>query len=209
MTGPTFRAPALGLALVSLSGCCWMQVRHAEPETLVVVVPSRHDGHVGAVVLHDGEKTEVLDTAYAAARTRAHGEAVERSTLSAEEVTRVFAPASEALPRRASTYRLYFSLATEDLTPESQKTLDQVLSEVATRTAGEIVVTGHTDRMGTPENNDALSQRRAEAVAELVIRRGADRSMVRAIGMGEREPLVETEDGVAEARNRRVEIIVR
>jgi OmpA-OmpF porin, OOP family len=207
MTRALLQAPALGLALLLLPGCCWLQSRQ-DPETLVVVVPSRHDGHVGAVVLSQGEQREVLDSAYATARV--HGSAApERSTMSADDVNRVFAAASEALPRRAITHVLYFKVASQDLTDESYAKLDEILGEVASREAAEIVVTGHTDRMGTDERNERLSLKRAEHVAGLVVKRGAKQDLVRAVGMGEREPLVPTDDGVAEARNRRVEIVVR
>jgi OOP family OmpA-OmpF porin len=209
MTGAPLRALAAGLALVSVSGCCWLQSTRDEPETLVVVVPSRHDGHVGTVVVNEGqEQRQVLNTAYAAARI--HGAAApERSTMTAEDVKRVFAAASDALPRPAITYTLFFKVATDDLTPESNAKLDEILGEVAGREAAEIVVIGHTDRMGTDQRNDLLSLRRAQHVAELVVKRGAKQEIVHAIGLGEREPVVATPDGVAEAQNRRVEIVVR
>src|SRR5258706_10372010 len=107
MTGAQLRALAAGLALVSLSGCCWLQSTREEPETLVVVVPSRHDGHVGAVVVNQGEKREVVNTAYGSARVRGAA-APERATMTAEEVNRIFAAASDAMPRQAVTYVLYF-----------------------------------------------------------------------------------------------------
>ncbi len=68
---------------------------------------------------------------------------------------------------------------------------------------------GHTDRVGTLEANDALSLRRAEAVRALIIERGFEAARVRAVGRGERQPLVATDDEVDEPRNRRVEIVVR
>ena len=74
---------------------------------------------------------------------------------------------------------------------------------------GEIVVVGHTDRVGTVESNDALSLQRAQAVRQLFIDRGFDPARVDAVGRGEREPLVPTDDELDEPRNRRTEIVVR
>lgn len=194
------------LALSLLSGCCWNALSR-QAETLVVVVPSRHDGHVGAVVVSDGTNRQVLDQAYATARIRAGK--LHRTSLTAGDIDKIFGVASEALPKQARTFVLYFDLGTEGLTQESNRQLDDVLDEVANRPAAEIIVAGHTDRMGTPANNDALSLKRAQHLRERVIQRGAAPAIVHAIGMGEREPIVDTPDGVAEARNRRVEIIVR
>ena len=68
---------------------------------------------------------------------------------------------------------------------------------------------GHTDTVGTDQYNDALSLRRAERVRALLIGRGIAPDSVGAIGRGKRELRVPTPDGVAEPRNRRVEITVR
>ena len=207
MTRAVLRLPAVALALAMLPGCCWLW-NPSGPETMVVVVPSRHDGHVGAVVVSKGEEREVLDSAYAAATVRARGH-VHRAALDAAKVDKVFAAASAALPRKSMSFTLHFELAGQALTAESSARLDEVLAAAANWEAAEIEVVGHTDRMGTPENNDALSLKRAEHVRQLLVERGANPAAVRAIGMGERDPIVPTDDGVAEAANRRVEVLIR
>ena len=68
---------------------------------------------------------------------------------------------------------------------------------------------GHTDRQGTVEANDALSLRRAQAIADLLVAQGFAPELISARGRGEREPLVPTADEVVEPRNRRAEVIVR
>ena len=73
----------------------------------------------------------------------------------------------------------------------------------------EIAIEGHTDSVGAQAANDSLSLQRAESVRRELIRRGIPAETIRASGRGERELLVPTADNVAEARNRRVEIIVR
>ena len=61
MPAATFRALAIVPALFALTGCCCFVP--AEAETVVVVVPSRHDGHVGAVVATRGEQKELANKA--------------------------------------------------------------------------------------------------------------------------------------------------
>lgn len=203
------RALALWPALFFVAGCCCFVP--SEAETVVIVVPSRHDGHVGAVVVSRGERQQLLNTAYATARATPKG-AIRQTALKPrqlEELQKTFAAASAALPPKAQTYTLYFDLASENLTPESSVTLDEILAEVGKRSAAEILVVGHSDSLGTPEANLALSQRRAERLRELVIERGADPAIVSALGVGERDLVVATGDEVEEVRNRRVEVTIR
>jgi OOP family OmpA-OmpF porin len=69
-------------------------------------------------------------------------------------------------------------------------------------------VVGHTDTVGRPEANKALSQRRAASVINyLATKRGVDRSRLTAVGMGEDGLLVETGPGVANFANRRVLVV--
>jgi len=203
------RALAAGPALFFLSGCCCFIP--AEAETTVIVVPSRHDGHVGAVVVTRGEQSQVLNTAYASARSGETGRLRQASLKprEIEEIRKTFAAASAALPPKAVTYKLYFDFASEDLTAESNRTLDTILNEVANRDSAEIIVVGHSDSPGTAEANEALSLRRAERMREQIIARGVSGGIITAVGVGNRDPEVQTDANVEEERNRRVEITVR
>ena len=73
----------------------------------------------------------------------------------------------------------------------------------------DVVVVGHTDRMGTPQANVALGLKRATAVRNLLVSAGLTASTIEATSHGEADPLIETPDETAEPRNRRVEIAVR
>lgn len=70
-------------------------------------------------------------------------------------------------------------------------------------------VAGHTDRSGSDAYNDALSRRRAAAVAQLLTSQGADQAAVAVTSFGESQPKVPTIDGERNPQNRRVEIIVQ
>jgi OmpA-OmpF porin, OOP family len=174
---------------------------------LVVLLPG-HEGKPGAVVVQEGGREVVLNTAYASARTGAGGQ-LQPGQSTPEEVRGVFADALGAEPPRPVTFILYFVEATDQFTPESQALVDQVLLAIASRPAPELTVAGHTDAVGTDQYNDALSLRRAERVRSLLIARGIAPASVVAVGRGKREPRVPTPVGVAEPRNRRVEITVR
>ncbi len=172
-----------------------------------MVLPGR-DGTVGAVVVQEGGREVVLDTAYASARTGPGGR-LEAGQATPDEVRALFADALTAAPPRPVTFILYFVEATDQFTPESQALVDQILVTIATRPAPDLTVAGHTDAVGTDQVNDALSLRRAERVRALLIGRGIPPDSIVAVGRGKRELRVPTPDGVAEPRNRRVEITVR
>ena len=53
-----------------------------------------------------------------------------------------------------------------------------------------IVVTGHTDRIGTEAYNRKLSDRRAASVRNYLVNKGVDASRVQSVGRGESEPVV-------------------
>lgn len=72
-----------------------------------------------------------------------------------------------------------------------------------------LVVTGHTDRSGSDGYNDALSMRRAQAVAAMLSGNGVSSDQLTVSGRGESEPKVPTPDGERTPQNRRVEIMVK
>ena len=189
------------LALAALSAC-------SSKSNLVVVLPEP-DGHVGAVVVHDGNGNAVLDKAYAAAGARAGSGALQPVQVDAQEVSQIFGGALAAQPMPPKTFNLYFISDSDQLTDASRAEFEEVFKEVARRKAAEVVVTGDTDTVGKQEYNDALSLKRAQAVRQLFIARGLPADAVIAAGRGERDLLVATADDIAEEKNRRVEITVR
>ncbi len=112
-------------------------------------------------------------------------------------------------PPPAERFVLEFEPGTSQLTADSQARLDEIIARARARAGGEIVVTGHTDRQGSLEDNDRLARERAQAISTLLIERGFKAELIEAVGRGEREPLVPTDDEVAEPRNRRAELLVR
>ena len=113
------------------------------------------------------------------------------------------------MPPPPRSFTLYFVEGTIDLTPESRPALDELKAEIGRRPGVDVEVTGHTDTVGSAEDNDALSQRRAQQILDLLATVGIDRSLMTAVGRGERELRQPTLDNVSSALNRRVEVLVR
>lgn len=69
-------------------------------------------------------------------------------------------------------------------------------------------VTGHTDSLGTEHYNNKLSQDRANAIGDYLVKHGVGRQRVTCIGRGSKEPLEENGDEAGRQENRRVEIVL-
>ena len=113
------------------------------------------------------------------------------------------------LPPPPRSFLLYFEQGTTTLTPQSGAVLPALRAEIAGRSGPAVEVTGHTDTVGSEEDNDRLSMKRAEEVLGWLASQGFDRSMMSAVGRGERELKQPTMDNVDNPANRRVEVIVR
>ena len=105
--------------------------------------------------------------------------------------------------------RVQFVESKDELTEESKAALEAIFAEIAKRPVPDVLVVGHTDSVGSDQYNDALSRQRADVIRAGLIQNGIAPENIVAVGRGKRELLVPTADGVAEPRNRRVEIVVR
>ena len=108
----------------------------------------------------------------------------------------------------AAKFLVFFDWDRSALTPEARKIIASAADEFKRTGSTRIVATGHTDLSGSPQYNLRLSERRAEAVKAELIRLGVPATVITTIGKGEEDPLVPTKDGVREAQNRRVEIVI-
>ena len=103
-----------------------------------------------------------------------------------------------------------FTTGSAELTPAAMQSLDQLGQALGAPTlaAYHFRVEGHTDTVGSPNQNKTLSERRAETVVSyLTSKYSIDPSRLRAIGMGENGLLVATPPQTPEARNRRVLVV--
>ncbi len=112
-------------------------------------------------------------------------------------------------PQIARNYMVFFDFDKSDITPQALAIIREAASNAVNGGIQRINLTGHTDRAGTERYNMALSLRRASAVKDALTREGVPPGDIVVIGRGESQPLVPTADGVREAQNRRVEIVLQ
>ncbi|MFP8777443.1 OmpA family protein [Hydrogenophaga sp. RWCD_12] len=198
MVQTLFRWSSATLAAMLCAACA--------PAGRVVLLPQPNVST--AVTVSTAKGNALLDTPYAATDVSDKGE-LKKASSSESEVKESYPDLLRLQPPPPQRFTLRFLPGTSDLTPESAGELDAIIATARARAGGEIVIVGHTDRQGAADANDALSLRRANAIRDILTGKGFKAELVDAVGRGEREPVVPTDDDVAEPRNRRAEIIVR
>lgn len=172
----------------------------------VILLPEEGGGAPSLAVSQHGHDV-LLDHPYAATELTLADPWRYQATPA--EIQRTFGAALAAQPSRATHFTLNFVEGSDELTPDSQQTLAAMFADLAKRPVPDIVVIGHTDAVGSDDYNDQLALKRAQAVRAMLSARGIPEQDIVAVGRGKRELLIPTPDGVAEPRNRRVEIVVR
>jgi len=152
---------------------------------------------------------------------RRGAETVEERTTVYTEQAEVFAPPPPAAapppliaiaspppapPPAVRHFVVFFDFDKSTLSDEAREIVSQAVS--AARQAGQarIVVTGHTDTVGSFRYNQALSERRAQSVKSEMVRLGLDSTEIATIGKSFSDPLLATGPGVREPQNRRAVI---
>ena len=196
-------APSLLIALLLLSACA-----PTIPRSYVVLILDP-DGAVGQVIVSGQKGSQVLTRSGQVAGI--DGNEV-KAELAPAQFNADFSDAKAAQPAPPEHFLLYFVSGGIRLTDESEIQFNDILTRWRTRGAQaivEVVVIGHTDTVGTAENNVVLSAQRAKVVAERLQASGLKLSALTLESHGEKNPLVPTKDGKPEPRNRRVQVTIR
>jgi outer membrane protein OmpA-like peptidoglycan-associated protein len=179
----------------------------ATKRSLVLLLPDE-DGTVGrAGVSNQAGAVELTEARSAAVVEK--GRAPQRiSIMSDADVAKKFGETLAILPVAPIRFTVYFQFDSDALTDESRRLVPRILATVKERAARDVIVVGHTDRMGSTAENFALGLKRASSVRTLLLAAGLDSSIVDVTSLGESDPVVRTVNGQPEPRNRRVEIVV-
>lgn len=101
-----------------------------------------------------------------------------------------------------------FDFDKSDLRPENREILSRIAGILMTLRGYQISVYGYTDDIGTQEYNLKLSDRRAQAVRDYLVKAGLDPKIMTWKGFGKSDPRVPGNSPAARAANRRVEIAI-
>lgn len=103
---------------------------------------------------------------------------------------------------------LLYDFDSDVVRDEAAKNLRSMAASLGKYPNTDLLISGHTDAVGSTAYNQALSERRATASANYLVSQGVARERLRAVGRGEAEALVPNETEAGRQANRRVEIAI-
>ncbi len=92
---------------------------------------------------------------------------------------------------------------------KTDKAINTICSAMAADKSIKIVITGHTDNIGSDESNMALGKRRAQMLKDLMVKRGAPAANISIASKGESEPIVPNDTDEHRYQNRRAVITIK
>jgi len=187
-------------AIMILSSCC--------PASRVILLDSGKAANAIVVKTDNGELVLNKPNTYTTISSAAGKPAAAR-TISPQELEKEFGGFIDSAPRAPRSFILYFQASSTILTAESKKLFPEIEQTIRTRIPCDVNLIGHADRLGSKEYNIKLSLDRAQLVYDWLKEKNIDTRNFVIESYGEGDPLIPTPDGVAEPRNRRVEILIR
>jgi outer membrane protein OmpA-like peptidoglycan-associated protein len=202
------------IGLVVCAGCGSKRVAPAAPvappsPAVIALLPDPETQVTGRIRVSNEFGSIDLSTPRASVRTAGNAAPGPATTLTDDEVKRLFGDALGALPPPPRHFTLQFKFESDSLTDASAALVPEILAAVKLLPVPEVVIVGHTDTMGDRKSNAALGLKRAEAVRGILVQAGLSPALVEVTSHGEGDLLIKTRDNTAEPRNRRVDITVR
>ena len=117
--------------------------------------------------------------------------------------------APPAAPSVPNNYIVFFDFDRAGVSEEANRIIAAAAANAQQARVTTIEVSGHADRSGGDRYNQRLSQRRADIVKNALLAQGIPADAIAVTARGESDPLVATADGVREAQNRRVQIVLK
>jgi OOP family OmpA-OmpF porin len=112
-------------------------------------------------------------------------------------------------PARTFTLNnVHFDTGKPTLRPDSFKELNEIAAYMNSKDGEHYEIAGHTDNVGKEEDNNRLSQQRAEAVKNYLAKKGVDTARLTAKGYGSSKPVADNETNEGKQKNRRTEVII-
>jgi len=118
------------------------------------------------------------------------------------------APTPAPVKKKIVLRGVHFDFDKASIRAEDRPILDEAVNTLKEYGTIAIAVDGHTDRVGTEQYNQKLSERRANAVADYLADHGIARSRMTIEGFGESKPVASNDTADGRAQNRRVELRV-
>jgi OmpA-OmpF porin, OOP family len=105
--------------------------------------------------------------------------------------------------------KIHFSPGRATIDPDSAGLLDRLIETALRCPTANIEISGHTDSEGEDAANQALSEKRAQAVADYLVKAGLPADRFTAVGYGSTQPVASNDTAEGKAQNRRIEFLVK
>jgi len=193
----------LGLALLFCLAAC------SRDRAIVVLLPQPDGSTSKLIVSNQGGSQMLQQPNQATGIQSAESAPKEPEFLDDQKIQDIFGNTIKALPPAPIHFILYFKTDTTELSDDSRKLLGKILPAIVDHESTDVSIVGHTDRVGTREYNFHLGMERAILVRKFLLALGIDPKFFEVASHGEDNPLIPTDDEIREAKNRRVEVVVR
>ena len=105
--------------------------------------------------------------------------------------------------------RIRFESGKADIVADSAGLLDRLIETALRCPTASIEIAGHTDADGEDAFNQTLSEKRAQAVTDYLVKAGLPANRFTAVGYGSSQPVASNDTDQGKAQNRRIDFVVR
>ncbi|HEY4060349.1 MAG TPA: OmpA family protein [Puia sp.] len=131
-----------------------------------------------------------------------HPELLEGKAIENKYADRITAAVS------SKSYHIEFETGSAVIRPSSYRMLDEIFESAVVAEGLKLGVYGHTDNNGSDAVNIPLSEKRAAAVKDYLLRKGLKDGRIETKGFGSNKPVAGNSTAEGRSRNRRVEIVL-
>lgn len=178
-----------------------------KPETTISLAPNKKESN--AIVLKADNKSFDIDKPMAYVDLSSNDKKPSKGIYTKTQFEKKFKDLLAIKVKKPSSLYIYFDTGDDKLTNKNNESLKQVIKELQKRKTRDITIIGHTDTVGTYQDNLQLSKKRVSRVKKWLLSQKFQLNTLTTEHYGENDLLVQTADNVNEPQNRRVEIFIR
>lgn len=202
---------AVAMGAVLATSCVGKQIAAPQPprSDLIVLLRDEDTGNLGRASVSTRFGSVTLDSERQVTRVQPNQPPSLVDVMSDTEVVESFGDVLAALPLPTLRFTLQFRFDSVELTDEAHHLALEIVDTVSERPFPEVTVVGHADAVGPEDVNFALGMKRANRLRALFLDAGLDPNSISVSSRGENDLRIQTDEATPEARNRRVEIVIR
>jgi len=106
------------------------------------------------------------------------------------------------------TLHINYAVASDIIPASSSSDIEELTKFMKANDRYTIDINGHTDSQGEANYNQALSQKRADSLQKALVNAGISPTRMKAVGLGESQPIASNMEAGGRAKNRRTEVIM-